>query len=138
MCAEFNLPHYDRGFKHRSDRTWAYPELFALVGGNVPDYRGLFLRGHGSQIGYSSEGIGVIQIDQMRPITGSGHAVEPIGDMSGAMYSGGAVYYYGVNPEWDHINVLLKFDSSRLGTHYNGSDTHPVNTAVSYLIRALP
>ena len=24
----------------------SYPELFALIGGQVPDLRGLFLRGH--------------------------------------------------------------------------------------------
>ncbi|WP_300883249.1 hypothetical protein [uncultured Desulfovibrio sp.] len=27
----------------------AYPELFAVLGGNVPDLRGLFLRGHGGK-----------------------------------------------------------------------------------------
>lgn len=26
-----------------------YPELVALIGTTVPDYRGIFLRGHGSQ-----------------------------------------------------------------------------------------
>ena len=26
----------------------SYPELFALMGGQVPDLKGLFLRGHGS------------------------------------------------------------------------------------------
>jgi hypothetical protein len=29
-------------------------------------------------------------------------------------------------------------DSSLLGSAYNGTDTHPENTAVRYLIRALP
>ena len=27
----------------------SYPELFALMGGQVPDLRGLFLRGYGAQ-----------------------------------------------------------------------------------------
>ena len=27
-----------------------YPELVALIGTTVPDYRGIFLRGHGSQM----------------------------------------------------------------------------------------
>ncbi len=54
-----------------------YPELFALVGGTVPDFRGLFLRGHGAQasnhygiVTHQSAGLGQLQGDAIRNITG--------------------------------------------------------------------
>lgn len=45
----------------------AYPELFALLRGRVPDFRGVFLRG----VGRNSAGPGVTQGDAIRHITGS-------------------------------------------------------------------
>ncbi|WP_304046586.1 hypothetical protein, partial [Desulfovibrio piger] len=45
-----------------------YPELFALMGGQVPDLRGLFLRGHGG----NSAGLGEQQGHAMRDISASG------------------------------------------------------------------
>ena len=39
----------------------AYPELFAVLGGNVPDLRGLFLRGHGG----NSAALGIRQSDMV-------------------------------------------------------------------------
>ena len=54
-----------------------YPELVALIGANVPDYRGLFLRSYGSQNSYhygtvthSSAGLGQLQGDAIREIWG--------------------------------------------------------------------
>ena len=43
-----------------------YPELFALMGGQVPDLRGLFLRGHGG----NSAALGEPQGDAIRNVTG--------------------------------------------------------------------
>lgn len=55
-----------------------YPELVALIGGSVPDYRGIFLRGHGSQVSthygtvtHSSAGLGQFQGDATRNLTGT-------------------------------------------------------------------
>ena len=45
----------------------SYPELFALVGGQVPDLRGLFLRGHGG----NSAGLGEQQGDAIRNVHGT-------------------------------------------------------------------
>ena len=52
-----------------------YPELVALVGSCVPDYRGIFLRGYGSQVSshygtvtHASAGLGVLQGDAIREI----------------------------------------------------------------------
>jgi hypothetical protein len=37
----------------------AYPELFAVIGGTMPDFRGLFLRGSGGR----AAALGVMQDD---------------------------------------------------------------------------
>ena len=55
-----------------------YPELVALIGGNVPNYQGVFLRGYGGQtsyhygaVGHWSAGLGELQGDAIRNITGT-------------------------------------------------------------------
>ena len=55
-----------------------YPELAALVGSRVPDYRGIFLRGLGSQtsthygtVTHSSVALGQLQGDGIREISAS-------------------------------------------------------------------
>ena len=45
-----------------------YPELFAVIGGKVPDYRGLFLRGQGG----NSEALGTVQNYAMPESYGKG------------------------------------------------------------------
>ena len=52
-----------------------YPELAGLVGSREPDYRGIFLRGHGSQtsthygtVTHTSAGLGQLQGDAIREI----------------------------------------------------------------------
>ena len=54
-----------------------YPELVSVVGSTVPDYRGIFLRGHGSQtsthygaVVHSSAGLGQLQGGGIREISG--------------------------------------------------------------------
>ena len=54
-----------------------YPELVALIGWNVPNYQGVFLRGYGGQtsyhygaVGHWSAGLGELQGDTIRNITG--------------------------------------------------------------------
>ena len=108
-----------------------YPELFAVVGGQTPDLRGLFLRGHGG----NSAALGVQQNDAIRNITGS------FGQHSSA--SAGGVFYrtggcaedirssYGT---WSGNGV--GFDLSRVVP--TAEDNRPVNQAVRYLVRARP
>ena len=55
-----------------------YPALSALVGSRMPDYRGIFLRGHGSQtsthygtVVHSSVSLGGLQGDGIREISAS-------------------------------------------------------------------
>ena len=55
-----------------------YPELAALIGWNVPNYQGVFLRGYGGQtsyhygaVGHWSAGLGELQGDGIREISAS-------------------------------------------------------------------
>ena len=54
-----------------------YPELVGVVGGNVPNYQGVFFRGYGGQtsyhygaVGHWSAGLGELQGDGIREIWG--------------------------------------------------------------------
>jgi hypothetical protein len=137
----------------------AYPELYALVGGNVPDYRGLFLRGHGSQahtqnngstIGvtsttHSSGSLGSVQGDATRNVTFEvvqNTSFWPIimGIQNGALYTEVMNYrndiQSGSGSGYGNGVYNIMFDSSRVVPVTN--EIRPVNTAVRYLIRALP
>ena len=128
-----------------------YPELFALVGPNVPDLRGLFLRGYGSQsyaqnngsmVGvtatlHSSGQLGQVQGDATRQIYGqvtnvgavSGHS------SSGAMYSKTQFGYANdYNGSKDDPGIILQIDSERITP--TAAENRPVNQAVRYLMRA--
>lgn len=120
-----------------------YPELAALIGTTVPDYRGIFLRGHGSQtsthygaVVHSSAGLGQLQGDGIRTIWGtfvggdwSGHDNQ--GGSSGAFWPAGNA---GVQEGDDYNQIRYSFDVSRV-TPVVG-EVRPVNRAVRYLIRA--
>ena len=120
-----------------------YPELVALIGTTVPDYRGIFLRGHGSQMSthygnvtHSSAGLGQLQGDGIRPIWGtfvggdwSGHDNQ--GGSSGAFWPAGNA---GVQEGDDYNQILYSFDVSRV-TPVVG-EVRPANRSVKFLIRA--
>ena len=98
-----------------------YPELFALMGGQVPDLRGLFLRGHGG----NSAALGVKQEDSVGP-----HS----------HYLG---FYLKTLADWEPPNDLPS--PSGLGDRQTlktgdgiGEETRPKNMAVRYLVRARP
>jgi hypothetical protein len=121
-----------------------YPELYAIiVGGTVPDYRGLFLRGVGGQ----SEAIGVTQPDtayfsegttvkfggSMKMVSGwgghNGEYVFSTGAVWGNDETGGSGVYSYTGSKTQDIAVEIT----------NGAtETRPVNKAVRYLIRAKP
>lgn len=124
-----------------------YPELVALVGSCVPDYRGIFLRGHGSQVSthygtvtHASAGLGELQGDAIRPITG--HIIDAVaggkdghwGSTGGAFY-GGSTTVDGADPSRhgpDYWNIY--FDASRVTPV--ADEARPVNRSVKFLIRA--
>ena len=127
----------------------AYPELFALMGGLVPDLRGLFLRGYGSQshvqnngstVGvtsttHASGALGQVQGDAIRNITGTfGSDDQASAHSSGVFFKGGFSHTGGA--ENDPSGYYVKFDISRQVP--TASENRPVNWAVRYLVRARP
>ena len=128
-----------------------YPELSALVGGRVPDLRGLFLRGFGSQshiknngttVGntatlHSSGSLGVIQGDATRNITGTAPLCDTNASFdhtfSGPYICSGSYGHRGSSSQ-DNDNQINYFDSGRVVPTAN--ENRPANMAVRYLIRA--
>ena len=93
----------------------SYPELFALMGGQVPDLRGLFLRG----LGGNSAELKVKQEDEIK--RHSHRAPVAARDDGGGFYAGGSPFSGYWNTE-----------------ETGGVETRPVNMAVRYLVRARP
>ena len=108
-----------------------YPELFAVLGSQVPDLRGLFLRGHGG----NSAALGVQQGDAIRNITGSF-------GQHGSASAGGVFYRTGGCAEdirssyGDWSGNGVGFDLSRVVP--TAEENRPINQAVRYLVRARP
>ena len=124
----------------------AYPELFAVLGNSVPDLRGLFLRGYGSQtyaqnngstVGitsttHSSGALGKVQGDALRPITSGG--IHHFGSSGGGAFeTRGYTDQRGSNGGG---SMMTRLDTSRVVPTAN--ENRPVNQAVRYLIRARP
>ena len=120
-----------------------YPELVAVVGWNVPNYQGVFLRGYGGQtsyhygaVGHWSAGLGELQGDGIREIsasfwTGGQHG---IGGASGSFgVTGGQGYdwkYRGTgNTYWGGIDFYASRVTPVVG------EVRPVNHTVRYIIR---
>ena len=115
-----------------------YPELFALVGGQVPDLRGLFLRGHGG----NSAGLGEQQGHAMRDISASGN----ISVGFGGYLSGSGIF----KPVGSHKVTVIRgtWDNNWSSTNYGldlsaggvpvANEVRPDNQAVRYLIRTIP
>jgi hypothetical protein len=135
-------------------RPPVYPELFALTGANVPDYRGLFLRGHGSQVHvqengsevgvtattHSSGPLGSVQGDAMRNLTGRTNNFQEAsyagGSPDGAFSSTAFGTGWGGSRDTNAVNHTTYLDASR--TVPTASENRPANVAVRYLIRAKP
>ena len=97
-----------------------YPKLYALMH-NVPDYRGVFLRG----LGGNSASLGELQGDAIRNITGNINANGVFyGQTIGAGDQGGEAGEY----------KKYYFDASRVVPTAN--ENRPINKAVRYFIKA--
>ena len=128
----------------------AYPELFALMGGKLPDLRGLFLRGHGG----SSAGLGTKQGESVYIAPGSAEASVAAGLTTIRVADGAGTSSDDQGRPKPSYNVLAasKNDSPGIGGNprpqyeINGpisitssaNETRPVNQAVRYLVRARP
>lgn len=133
MTVPVPYTHIHRARQRFASQPRAYSELSALLGSQVPDFRGLFLRGHG---GKSAE-LGVQQGDAIRNVTGTfdarvaGMWREGTGPFRVGGGGGQKVAVDGYGYPYD-----VSFDLSRCVP--TASENRPVNQAVRYLIRALP
>ena len=118
------------------------------MGPNVPDLRGLFLRGYGSQayaqnngstVGvtstlYASGQLGQVQGDGNRRFTGT---IGPSIDAgSGGIVYGGGDAGYMVMGAAHFVTAYHYIDSARVFP--TAPENRPVNVAVRYLVRARP
>ena len=128
--------------------TADYPLLAAVVGANVPDYRGVFLRGAGevtlNKITHASDALGITQEDAIRNISGNFAASNlwasnssfNFGDnklfkVIGTEGDRGAVDNDGVG---DNTGRVYDFNVGRVVPTSN--ENRPINIAVNYLIKA--
>ena len=138
------MPFYYGEMTNFSCPLPVYPELVALIGWNVPNYQGVFLRGYGGQtsyhygaVGHWSAGLGELQGDGIREIsasfwTGGQHG---IGGASGSFgVTGGQDYDWKYGGSGNHYWGGIDFYASRVTPV--GGEVRPVNRAVRYLIRA--
>ena len=105
-----------------------YPELHALVGGSVPNYQGMFLRG----LGGNAAPLGQYQGDAIRNITGMSGMSHSTITPSGSFYSGRRQDGYILTGSWNWHVVYM--DASRVVP--TADENRPVNKAVRYMIRA--
>jgi hypothetical protein len=122
-----------------------YPELFGVVGGNVPNYQGVFLRGYGGQtsyhygaVGHWSAGLGELQGDGIREIWGE-LSYLPRSRDGEVGQSGSLAFWNEGRNQW--MNDAGKAPSGAMNFYASRStpvvgEVRPVNRAVCYLIRA--
>lgn len=111
----------------------AYPELRAVVGANVPDLRGLFLRGTGG----NAAALGTVQEDAGRDLSGS------LTLASGGPASTSGCFTYSYVGGWGDdmngkygINTIYISGAAAWGASHVAAEFRPRNRAVRYLIRA--
>ena len=134
--------------KNPDDGTWlecngqscaAYPKLVAVLGrSNVPDYRGVFLRGYGSRtsshygtVTHQSGTLGELQGDAIRNITGSMATSMSYAD--GKLFQMSYVIRTFDRDGGGPVNAT-SFDASRVIPTAN--ENRPINMAVRYFIKA--
>ncbi|MGE5452421.1 MAG: tail fiber protein [Acidobacteriota bacterium] len=114
--------------------TAGYPALAALIGANVPDLRGEFVRGwdHGKGTD-PSRSIGSLQADEIKQTTGSfGNVIADLGGGgSGALSVGSTGGRYAVTPDGGGGQQYKSINLS-IGS---GSETRPRNVALMYCIK---
>ena len=122
-----------------------YPELVGVVGGNVPNYQGVFLRGYGGQtsyhygaVGHWSAGLGELQGDGIREIWGE-LSYLPRSRDGEVGQSGSLAFWNEGRNQW--MNDAGKAPSGAMNFYASRStpvvgEVRPVNRAVRYLIRA--
>jgi len=120
-----------------------YPELYAVAGSNVPDLRGLFLRGTGG----AAAALGSTQEDAGRNITASIETRDDIAKSVGQFWKAAGAFTTSGGGGRGRLRCTegyvaeskLSFDASRSwGSSHTASEFRPKNRSVRYLIRATP
>lgn len=111
-----------------------YPKLYQLMH-NVPDYRGVFLRG----LGGNSAALGILQNDAIRNITGSFMVAGNGNDHGLGQPQSGAFYqtWRASGSEWGNNGTpyyMTYFDASRVVPA--AEENRPVNKSVRYFMKA--
>lgn len=111
-----------------------YPKLYQLMH-NVPDYRGVFLRG----LGGNSSDLGILQNDAIRNITGSFMVAGNGNDHGLGQPQSGAFYqtWRASGSEWGNNGTpyyMTYFDASRVVPA--AEENRPVNKSVRYFMKA--
>lgn len=123
-----------------------YKEIRQIYGSNLPDYRGVFLRGYGSitysqnngsRVGitattHSSGALGYIQGDSIRNATGQSGATIG-GGHSGIIYTKGVPEVYWIASAHTLGTYSTYIDFSRVLPTAN--EIRPINKAVRYIIK---
>ena len=128
-------------------RNWSrwWVRLSLTIGGNVPNYQGVFFRGYGGQtsyhygaVGHWSAGLGELQGDGIREIWGELSYLPRSRDGEVGQFGSLAFWNEGRN-QW--MNDAGKAPSGAMNFYASRSTPvvgkiRPVNRAVHYLIRA--
>lgn len=121
----------------------AYPALAALIGNNVPNYQGVFLRGYGSRtngsITHSSGALGAFQNMAFPEVmNGAFSAVNTAGPApSGPFKEIGRYSDYGLQDNSGYGSGLCRYIQFNLSSVVpTGNELRPVNVAVRYYIKA--
>lgn len=112
----------------------AYPELSALVGGQVPNLRDRTVWGNGTNTVGTTLSAGLPNITGS---AGSGNSTGGYRSPTGAFTSNGSCY--SADARFQSPNVYMKFDASLSNSIYGKSTTvQPPARVVRFLIRARP
>jgi len=140
-----------------------YEEIRRIYGTNLPDYRGVFLRGYGSRVHTQNNGstigntatthtsgeIGVVQGDTIRNAGGNvlpgswiAHAgvSQPTGVFSGIITNPNAVLaaFSDKNITYHNANYYTTYNTLQFELSYvtpTSNEIRPLNTAVRYIIK---
>ena len=106
------------------------------MGGQVPDLRGLFLRGTGE----NAAPLGTVQGDAIRNITGTFvtdfNSADYSRYMSGAFDATNVPGLIRLDGNVSHTDKLISLNVSRVVPTAN--ENRPINRSVRYLVRARP
>ena len=126
--------HIHRARQRFAMPSRAYPELSALVGGQVPNLRDRTVWGNGTNTVGTTLSAGLPNITGS---AGSGNSTGGYRSPTGAFTSNGSCY--SADARFQSPNVYMKFDASLSNSIYGKSTTvQPPARVVRFLIRAKP